>query len=62
MTMARGNSALASVHKAARAVYKVNRAVRMAQAMSSGNPRRIERYAFRRLAYKLFAGLLNRVA
>ncbi len=43
-----------AIHKAYRAVYRMNRATRTAEAIASGNPKRVERLFLRRLLYKLF--------
>jgi hypothetical protein len=47
-------------HKAAKAVHKVDSSVYMAEVMASGNPRRIRRYWFRKIAYKWFAKLMGK--
>jgi hypothetical protein len=52
--------AAAEEHKALRAAHKVDSAIYMAEALSSGNPKRIERYFLRRLAYKLFGRLMGK--
>ena len=47
-------------HKAAKAVHKVDSSVYVAEVMASGNPRRIRRYWFRKIAYKWFAKLMGK--
>jgi hypothetical protein len=57
--------AAAEEHKAMRAAHRVDSSIYMAEALASGNPKRIERYFLRRLAYKLFgrfmAKTINRI-
>lgn len=48
-------------HKAMRAAHHVDSSLYMAQALASGNPKRIERYFLRRLAYKLFGRFMGKV-
>lgn len=52
--------AAAAEHKAMRAAHKVDSAVYMAEALGSGNPKRIERYFLRKLAYKLFGRFMGK--
>ena len=47
-------------HKAIRAAHRVDSSIYMAEALASGNPKRIERYFLRRLAYKLFGKLMGK--
>jgi hypothetical protein len=48
----------AQEHKAMHAAHQVDSKLYMAEALASGNPKRIERYFLRRLAYKLFGRFL----
>ncbi|HEX8982347.1 MAG TPA: hypothetical protein VF792_06240 [Ktedonobacterales bacterium] len=50
----------AEEHKAVRQAHKVDSAVYMAEALSSGDPKRIERYFLRKLAYKLFGKFMGK--
>ncbi|HEX9036519.1 MAG TPA: hypothetical protein VF808_05960 [Ktedonobacterales bacterium] len=52
--------AAATEHKVMRDAHKVDSAVYMAEALSSGNPKRIERYFLRKLAYKLFGRFMGK--
>lgn len=52
--------AAATEHKVMRDARKVDSAVYMAEALSSGNPKRIERYFLRKLAYKLFGRFMGK--
>ena len=52
--------AVAEGHKAAKAVRKVDSSVYMAEVLASGNPRRIRRYFFRKIAYKLFGKFMGK--
>ena len=52
--------AAADEHKAARAARKVDSSVYMAEVLTSGNPKRIERYFLRKFAYKLFGKLMGK--
>lgn len=52
--------AAAEEHKAARAAHKVDSTVYAAEVLASGNPKRIERYFLRKLAYKLFGKLMGK--
>jgi hypothetical protein len=52
--------AAAEEHRAVKAAHKVDSAIYMAEAIASGNPRRIERYFVRRLAYKLFGRFMGK--
>lgn len=51
----------AEEHKAARAARKVDSTVYMAEVLASGNPKRIRRYFFRKVAYKLFGKFMGKV-
>ena len=50
----------AEEHKVVREAHKVDSAVYMAEALSSGDPKRIERYFLRKLAYKLFGKFMGK--
>lgn len=50
----------AGEHKVAREAHKVDSTVYMAEVLSSGNPKRIERYFLRKMAYKLFGKLMGK--
>jgi len=50
----------ADEHKAARAAHKVDSAVYMGEVLSSGNPKRIEKYFLRKWAYKLFGRFMGK--
>ena len=52
--------AAAEEHKAVKAAHKVDSTVYMAEVLASGNPKRIERYFLRKLAYKLFGKLMGK--
>jgi hypothetical protein len=52
--------AAAEEHKVARAAHKVDSKIYEAEVLASGNPKRIERYFFRKWAYKLFAKLMGK--
>ena len=52
--------AAASEHKVMRDAHKVDSAIYMAEAVSSGNPKRIERYFLRKWAYKLFGRFMGK--
>lgn len=54
------NHAAAEEHKVARGARKVDSTVYMAQVLSSGNPKRIEKYFLRKMAYKWFAKLMGK--
>lgn len=47
-------SAAATEHKAAKAAHHADSMIYEAEALASGNPKRIERYFIRKMAYKLF--------
>jgi hypothetical protein len=57
--------AASAEHKAARATHQADSLVYEAQALASGDPKRIERYFLRKLAYRLFgrfmAKTVNRI-
>ncbi len=48
------DAAASTEHKAAKAAHHADSLVYEAQALASGNPKRIERYFLRKLAYRLF--------
>jgi hypothetical protein len=50
----------ADEHKAVRAARKVDSSIYMAEVVASGNPKRIERYFLRKLAYKLFGKFMGK--
>jgi len=52
--------AAAETHKAARAARKVDSTVYMAEVLASGNPKRVERYFLRKLAYRLFGKFMGK--
>lgn len=52
--------AAAEEHKVARAARKVDSTIYMGQVLASGNPKRIERYFLRKMAYKLFGKLMGK--
>ncbi len=52
--------AAATEHKAMREAHKVDSAIYMAEAVASGNPKRIERYFLRKWAYKLFGKFMGK--
>lgn len=47
-------------HKVARGARKVDSTVYMGEVLASGNPKRIERYFLRKLAYKLFGKFMGK--
>ena len=47
-------------HKAVRTARKVDSNIYEAEALASGNPKRIERYFIRKWAYKFFARFMNK--
>jgi hypothetical protein len=51
---------VADGHKVARGVHKVDSTVYMGEVIASGNPKRIERYFLRKLAYKLFGKFMGK--
>lgn len=51
---------IADGHKLAKDAHKVDSAVYMGQVIASGNPKRIEKYFIRKLAYKLFAKFMGK--
>ena len=57
--------AAATEHKVAKAAHRADSMVYEAQVLASGNPKRIERYFFRKIACKLFgrfmAKTVNRI-
>jgi hypothetical protein len=52
--------AAAEEHKAVRTARKVDSKIYEAEVLASGNPKRIERYFFRKWAYKLFGKLMGK--
>lgn len=52
--------AAAQEHHAMRDARKVDSAIYMAEALSSGDPKRIERYFLRKWAYKLFGRFMGK--
>lgn len=50
----------AEEHKAAKAAHKVDSTIYAAEVLASGNPRRIERYFLRKIAYKLFGKFMGK--
>jgi|GEM_PF-782252 hypothetical protein len=52
--------AAAEEHKVARAAHKVDSKIYEAEVLTSGNPKRIERYFFRKWAYKLFGKFMGK--
>lgn len=54
------NHVAAQEHKVARAARKVDSSIYEAQVLSSGNPKRIERYFLRKFAYKLFGKFMGK--
>ena len=52
--------AVATEHKVMREARKADSAVYMAEVVASGNPKRIERYFLRKLAYKLFGRFMGK--
>jgi hypothetical protein len=51
---------VADGHKIARGVRKADSTVYMGEVIASGNPKRIERYFLRKLAYKLFGKFMGK--
>ncbi len=51
---------VADEHKVAKGVRKVDSSIYMGEVIASGNPKRMERYFFRKLAYKFFAKLMGK--
>jgi len=51
---------LADEHKVAKGAHKVDSAIYMGEVVASGNPKRIERYFLRKIAYKLFGRFMNK--
>ncbi len=50
----------AEEHKAMKAAHKVDSTVYAAEVLASGNPKRIERYFLRKIAYKLFGKFMGK--
>ena len=50
----------AQEHKAAKTAHKVDSSIYMAQVIASGNPKRMEKYFLRKIAYKLFAKFMGK--
>ncbi|HEX9067901.1 MAG TPA: hypothetical protein VF807_03970 [Ktedonobacterales bacterium] len=53
-------SATEGVHDFAKTTYKADRALRQMEVLSSGNPKRIEKYFLRRWAYKMFGRFMGK--
>jgi hypothetical protein len=51
---------VADEHKVAKGVHKVDSTVYMGEVLASGNPKRIERYFIRKIAYKLFGKFMGK--
>ena len=51
---------LAEGHKVAKGVHQVDSATYMGEVIASGNPKRIEKYFIRKIAYKLFAKFMGK--
>ena len=54
------NHAAVEEHKAAKVAHKVDSSIYEAQVIASGNPKRIEKYFLRKLAYKLFGKFMGK--
>lgn len=54
------NSAAKTEHKLARDARKVDSKIYEAQVLTSGDPKRIERYFLRRFAYRMFGKLMGK--
>jgi hypothetical protein len=52
--------AAAEEHKAAKVAHKVDSSIYEAEVIASGNPKRVEKYFLRKLAYKLFARFMGK--
>ncbi len=52
--------AAAQEHKVMREAHKVDSTIYMTEALSSGDPKRIERYFLRKWAYKLFGRFMGK--
>lgn len=50
----------AEEHKAAKVAHKVDSKIYMGEVLASGDPKRIERYFFRKIAYRWFAKLMGK--
>jgi hypothetical protein len=59
-THAHKENIVADEHKVAKGVHKVDSTVYMGEVLASGNPKRIERYFIRKLAYKLFGKFMGK--
>jgi hypothetical protein len=46
--------------KVSRATYDVHRKVRTAEVLTSGDPKKMEKYFIRRWAYRMFARFMNK--
>jgi hypothetical protein len=46
--------------KVSRATYDVHRKVRTAEVLTSGDPKKMEKYFVRRWAYRMFARFMNK--
>ncbi len=51
---------VADEHKVAKGVHKVDSTVYMGEVLASGNPKRIERYFIRKIAYKFFGKFMGK--
>ena len=51
---------IADEHKVAKGAHKVDSTIYEAQVIASGNPKRIERYFLRKLAYKFFGRFMGK--
>jgi hypothetical protein len=47
-------------HKAAKVAHKVDSSIYAAEVVASGNPKRMEKYFLRKMAYKLFAKFMGK--
>lgn len=54
------SSLIADEHKVAKGAHKVDSAIYMGEVIASGNPKRIERYFLRKIAYKLFGKFMGK--
>jgi hypothetical protein len=52
--------AAAQEHKVARDAHKVDSAIYMGEVLASGDPKRVERYFLRKLAYKFFGKFMGK--
>ncbi|MBF6592574.1 MAG: hypothetical protein IVW57_18850 [Ktedonobacterales bacterium] len=54
------DNAAATEHKVAKTAHRADSMIYEAQVLSSGNPKRVERYFLRKLAYKLFGKFMGK--